>query len=109
MSHEIRTPMNAILGFTDGLAFLVITLLLAAVSLQLIPDRMGAIRQSRATLAETVAINSSAFIVKNDFKVLKLILGVIVKRNEDIISAAVRHTTGKAIVIVGDHEWVDDG
>ena len=102
-----KLKLNAKTHIAMGLAFLVVTLLLAAVSLQLIPDRMGAIRESRATLAETVAINSSAFIVKNDFKVLKLILGVVVKRNDAIISAAVRHTSGKAIVTVGDHDWVD--
>jgi len=101
--------LNAKTHIAMGLAFLVVTLMLAAVSLHLIPDRLGAIRQSRATLAETVAINSSAFIVKNDFKVLKLILGVVVDRNKDIVSAAVRHSTGKVIVTVGDHQWVDDG
>ena len=72
-----KLKLNPKTHIAMGLAFLVVTLLLAAVSLQLIPDRIGAIRKSRATLAETVAVNSSAFIVKNDFKVLKLILGVI--------------------------------
>ncbi|NCF28379.1 MAG: response regulator [Gammaproteobacteria bacterium] len=104
-----KLKLNAKTHIAMGLAFLVVTLLLAAVSLQLVPDRMGAIRESRATLAETIAINSSAFIVKNEFKVLKLILGVIVKRNEDITSVAIRHNNGKAIVTIGDHEWVDGG
>jgi len=103
-----KLKLNAKTHIAMGLAFLVVTLLLAAVSLQLVPDRMGAIRESRATLAETIAINSSALIVKNDFKVLKLILGVIVKRNDDIVSAAIRHTSGKAIVTIGDHEWIED-
>jgi signal transduction histidine kinase/HPt (histidine-containing phosphotransfer) domain-containing protein/ActR/RegA family two-component response regulator len=104
-----KLKLNAKTHIAMGLAFLVVTLLLAAVSLQLVPDRLGAIRASRATLAETVAINSSAFIVRNDFKVLKLILGMVVDRNDDIISAAVRHTSGKAIVTIGEHEWVEDG
>jgi len=104
-----KLKLNAKTHIAMGLAFLVVTLMLAAVSLHLVPDRLGAIRQSRATLAETVAINSSAFIVKNDFKILKLILGVVVDRNKDVVSAAVRHNTGKAIVTAGDHEWVDDG
>ena len=103
-----RLKLNAKTHIAMGLAFLVVTLLLAAVSIQLVPDRIGAIRESRATLAETVAINSSAFIVKNDFKVLKLILGLVVKRNDDILSAAVRHNSGKAIVTVGEHEWSRD-
>ena len=100
-----KLKLNAKTHIAMGLAFLVVTLLLAAVSIQLVPDRIGAIRESRATLAETVAINSSAFIVNNDFKVLKLILGLVVKRNDDIVSAAVRHNSGKAIVTVGEHDW----
>ena len=59
-----KPKLNAKTHIAMGLAFLVITLLLAAVSLQLVPDRLGAVRESRATLAQTVAINSSAFIVK---------------------------------------------
>ncbi len=104
-----KLKLNAKTHIAMGLAFLVVTLLLAAVSLQLLPDRIGAIRASRATLAETVAINSSAFIVKQDFKILKLILGLVVDRNDDILSAAVRHSSGKAIITIGEHEWVDDG
>jgi PAS domain S-box-containing protein len=102
-----KLKLNAKTHIAMGLAFLVITLLLAAVSLRLIPDRIGAVREGRAALAETVAINSSAFIVKNEFKVLKLILRMVVERNDDIVSAAVRHDSGKAIVTVGDHEWIE--
>lgn len=104
-----KLKLNAKTHIAMGLAFLVVTLLLAAVSLHLVPDRLGAIRESRATLAETIAINSSAFIVKNDFKVLRIILGVVVERNKNIISAAIRHNSGKAIVTAGDHQWVDAG
>ena len=100
-----KLKLNAKTHIAMGLAFLVVTLLLAAVSLHLVPDRISAIRQARATFAETVAINSSAFIVKDDFKVLKLILKLVVERNKDVISAAVRHESGKAIVTVGPHEW----
>jgi PAS domain S-box-containing protein len=104
-----KLKLNAKTHIAMGLAFLVVTLMLAAVSLHLVPDRLGAIRESRATLAETIAINSSAFIVKNDFKILKLILGVVVDRNKNIISIAVRHNNGKAIVTAGEHEWNDSG
>ena len=103
-----KLKLNAKTHIAVGLAFLVVTLMLAAVSLHLVPDRIGAIRESRATLAETVAINSSAFIIKNDFKVLKLILGMVVDRNEEIVSAAIRHESGKAIVTIGEHDWVED-
>ncbi len=106
---KLMPKLNAKTHIAIGLAFLVVTLLLAAVSLQLVPDRIAAIRESRATLSETVAINASAFIIKNEYKVLKLILGLVVKRNDDIVSAAVRHNSGKAIVTIGEHQWDADG
>ena len=102
---KLMPKLNAKTHIAMGMAFLVVTLLLAAVSLQLVPDRNASIRESRAKLAETIAINGSAFIIKQDFKVLKLILGLVVKRNDEIISAAVRHNSGKAIVTIGDHQW----
>ena len=102
---KLMPKLNAKTHIAIGLAFLVVTLLLAAVSLQLVPDRIAAIRESRATLSETIAINASAFIIKNEYKILKLILGMVVKRNDDIVSAAVRHNSGKAIVTIGEHQW----
>ena len=38
-----------------GLSFLVVSLVLAAIFLGLVPDRIGAIREGRATLAESLA------------------------------------------------------
>ncbi len=105
---KLMPKLNAKTHIAIGLAFLVVTLLLAAVSLQLVPDRIAAIRESRATLSETIAINASAFIIKNEYKILKLILGLVVKRNDDIVSAAVRHNSGKAIVTIGEHQWDAD-
>ncbi len=103
-----KLKLNAKTHIAMGLAFLVVTLLFAAVTLQLIPDRIGGIREGRATLAETIAINSSAFIVKDDFKVLKLILRMVVERNDEIVSAAVRHNSGKTIVTIGEHRWIEN-
>ncbi len=45
---KLMPKLNAKTHIAMGLAFLVITLLLAAVSLQLVPDRITAIRESRA-------------------------------------------------------------
>lgn len=89
-----------------GLAVFESTPLLTAACLELISNRIGAIRENHATLVEAVAIDSYAFIVKNEFKVMKLILGLVIDRNDDILSGALRHQRGNAI---GEHEWVDGG
>jgi hypothetical protein len=90
-----KLKLNAKTHIAMGLAFLVVTLLFAAVSLHLIPDRIGAIREGRASLSETVAINTSAFIIKNDFKIMKYILGMVVERNpaESTIGSRTAETT----------------
>ncbi len=88
-----------------GQTFLVVTVVLLAVSLNLVPDRIGALRQSRATMSEAIAIASSGAIVKGDTKTLKGTLRLIVDRNPDILSAAVRQANGATLVTIGDHDW----
>ncbi|MDX1434900.1 MAG: ATP-binding protein, partial [Gammaproteobacteria bacterium] len=91
-----------------GQAFLIVTLMLTAALLGLVPDRLGAIRQGRATLAESIALSSSGHIVSQDLDRLRATLRLIVERNDDILSAAVRNAEGKEIVTIGDHAWRQD-
>ena len=88
-----------------GEAFLIVTLMLTAVLLGLVPDRLGALRQGRATLAESIAISSSGHIIARDLDRLRTTLRLIVERNDDILSAAVRNAEGKTLVTIGDHTW----
>ncbi|MDX2314303.1 MAG: ATP-binding protein [Gammaproteobacteria bacterium] len=90
-----------------GQTFLVVTVVLLAVSLELVPDRVGALRQGRASLAEAIAITSSGAIVKGDSKTLEGTLRLIVERNPDVISAAVRLADGVTLATIGEHDWTD--
>ena len=89
---------------------LLTTVLLVASFLGLIPDRLSAVRDGRAALAESIAANSSALITQRDMWRLEGILRLVVERNEDLMSAALRTETDRLIVAVGDHEehWRDD-
>ncbi len=89
---------------------LLTTVLLVASFLGLIPDRLSAVRDGRAALAESIAANSSALITQRDMWRLEGILRLVVERNEDLLSAALRTETDRLIVAVGDHErhWRDD-
>ncbi|MCF6202966.1 MAG: ATP-binding protein [Methylococcaceae bacterium] len=87
-----------------GQAFIVVSLLLSALYLELIPDQAVEIRNSRASLAEAIAVNSSALISQKDLHRLKGNLEMIVTRNDDIQSAAIRYKTGKLIVSINNHE-----
>jgi PAS domain S-box-containing protein len=92
-----------------GLIFLVVTLVLVASYLGFVPDRVGAIRAGRTALAESIAANSSVFISQSDIRRLEANLRLVVARNPDILSAAVRRSDGQAIVRLGDHDrhWRD--
>ncbi len=94
-----------------GQAALMIALMLLAVSLGLVPDQLSAQRQGRAALAEAIATNGTVLITKGDINRLEDILRLVVERNPDILSAAVRSANGDVVVMIGDHEpyWVNSG
>ncbi len=87
-----------------GLTGVLISLLLIASMLGLVPDRHGAIREGHARLAEAIAVNTSIFITASDIRRMKTNLEVVVDRNEEILSAAVRRADGKMVAEVGDHQ-----
>ena len=87
-----------------GLTCLLVSLILIALFVGLIPDRVGAIRQGRTALAEVIAANSSVFITQADLRRLEANLWLVVARNPEILSAAVRRADGRAVVTIGDHD-----
>ncbi len=87
-----------------GQTFLLVSLVLVALFLGLVPDRVGAIREGRAALAEVIAADSSALISQGNMRQLKANLQFVVKRNDDILSIAVRRVSGKAVLTIGDHD-----
>ncbi len=93
-----------------GQVGLLVTVLLAGSFLGLIPDRIAAIRDGRAALAESIAANSSALMTQKDVWRVEGNFRLVVERTEDLLSAALRTETGRLIVAVGDHDehWRDD-
>lgn len=91
-----------------GLAFMVASVTLGAAFLGLVPDRIGAIRDGRANLAEAMAITGTAMVTKGDPLLFDSTLRMVVKRNPDMLSAGMRRADGKLVVSVGEHEgkWV---
>jgi len=87
-----------------GQTALLLTLVLAAILIGLVPDRTQARREARTALAEAVAINGSALVTEGDLRRLESTLSVVVERNAELLSAAVRRAGGRPLVVVGDHE-----
>ena len=87
-----------------GQSFLLVSLMLLALFLNLFPDRSGAIRDGRAALAEAIAASSSAFISRADFAGLEEYLRFVAERNSDVLSLGLRRSGGTMLVEVGNHE-----
>jgi PAS domain S-box-containing protein len=91
-----------------GLGFLVASVILGASFLGLVPDRLGAIREGRAALAETLALSGTAMVTRGEPRMFESTLRMVVKRNGDLLSAGMRRADGVLVVSVGEHEgkWV---
>ncbi len=102
--------LNAKAHISLGQTFLLVTLLLAALAMGLVPDRRQAVREGRTALAEAMAISGSALVTQADLRRLEVTLALVVERNDDLLSAGVRRSDGRSLVSIGDHEvaWVDD-
>ena len=97
-------PKSTLLRITLGLSSMVLSLLLVATMTGLVPDKNMAIKNGYGQLSEAIAINSSIFITVSDLRRMEANLQIIVERNEDILSAAVRRSDGVALVEVGEHK-----
>jgi signal transduction histidine kinase/CheY-like chemotaxis protein len=87
-----------------GMVSLVISLVFLALYLGIIPDRIGAVREGRTSLAEAIAVHSAVLVMKFDSKRLEMDLSLIAKRNPDLLSLSLRRTDGRSMIEIGDHE-----
>jgi PAS domain S-box-containing protein len=90
-----------------GLTSIVLTGLLAATFVGLLPDRVDAVRQGRIALAESAAATSTALITANERRRLESVLRFLVERNAELLSAAVRNVQGEVVATGGDHSGWD--
>ena len=87
-----------------GQTFLLLSVILMAMSFGLIPDRASIQREGRASLLETIAVSSSALISKGDLVSLESMLGMLAERNQEILSLALRRANGEKVLVIGDHD-----
>jgi PAS domain S-box-containing protein len=87
-----------------GLVGITVSLTLLAFYLGIIPDRTSAVRQGRASLAETIAIHCTALVLADDFQRLKTDLNLMAERNADLLSLALRRSDDRPLIVTGDHD-----
>ncbi len=89
-----------------GVTSTVVSVVLIALNIGIMPDYRDVAMRGRAQLCETIAANTSVVVRQRDLRRLEAILALTVQRNEDIVSAAVRREDGSLVVEVGNHEAV---
>jgi diguanylate cyclase (GGDEF)-like protein/PAS domain S-box-containing protein len=87
-----------------GLVLLTTCILLAGDVIGLTPGRQEALLDARKRFCETMAVNFALAAHRNDLEMVKAGLELIVDRNEDVLSAALRKADGRVIVQAGDHQ-----
>jgi len=96
-----------------GLAAIVTTAAVFAMMLGLLPDRLGAQREGRVSLAESVAASATALLTAQEERRLESVLNFIMNRNPEVLSIAVRERSGRIRIAAGEHaphwETMEDG
>ena len=87
-----------------GLVILTISLLILAQAIGLAPGAGRQQLESRQQLAETLSSQVTLAISRGDDALLKNLLEAAVDRNEEILSAAVRRTSGELFIATKNHE-----
>ena len=86
-----------------GQASIIVSLVLIAALLGLLPNETKVERQGRLVLAETIATNASLYITRSDIQRMHATLEVTVKRNPELLSAGVRRRDDKLLADIAGH------
>jgi len=100
----------SILGrLSIGLVLMTISILFGADLLGLIPDRSKTLVSQRQGICESLAVYCAVEAKNSDTTAILAAVKMIVERNDDILSAAIRKEDGSFMVAAGDHvrHWKD--
>jgi diguanylate cyclase (GGDEF)-like protein/PAS domain S-box-containing protein len=68
------------------------------------PNSDDAIKKGRTDLAENLAVQYSLAAQKRNISAIKSSMRTLVNRNDDVLSAALKETSGALLAIAGDHD-----
>ena len=100
----MRHWLNTRTYVSIGLCGVTTSVLLGAAFLGFIPDRIAAVREGRTAFAEIAAVSSTALLTAGDLPGLEAMLKLMVERNPELQSAAVRRADGTVVLAAGPHE-----
>src|SRR5204863_8375708 len=95
---RVMKRFSAATRISVGITCLTLSLLLAAQGLGFIPSPSDATIRGRKQLCESLAINSSLAVQRNEVSELKGIVDAISQRNPEIVSLGLRTADGKLVI-----------
>jgi len=103
------TLLNPKTRICAGLVGIMTSLIMVAFLFNIVPDDRQTLRKKRAELAETIAVYSSALVKMSVRQRLSDDFNLLMERNEDLLSLALRQESGRYFVSAGDHaeHWAD--
>jgi PAS domain S-box-containing protein len=92
-----------------GLVGLTGSIVMLAFMLGIVPDRASAVREGRAALAEAIAVHSTVAVMSGNVEHLESDFKLLVDRNTDLLSLALRLQNGQILVATKGHadHWQD--
>ncbi len=93
------------LRITLGMASIVISVMLLASMLGIIPDYRGAVIKSRGHLSEAIAVAGCQSIATGQSQQIASLLTFVVERNDDVISAGLTQLETGERTAIGPHRW----
>ncbi|MDD9908470.1 MAG: EAL domain-containing protein [Ahrensia sp.] len=100
--------LKTTLWLSFGLVSATLCLAMMAYSLGLLPDGHRTELESRAKVAEALAVQLAGAINRRDAVTVEETLKSVVERNDDVLSVAFRREDGSILISQGDHEghWI---
>ena len=100
----MRKKLNVKTRVVMGLAGITVSLVMLAFYLGVISDQSQIVRESRAALAEAIAVHATALVTSNEFPRLARDFKILVERNADLLSLALRRSDGRSLIGSGGHD-----
>ena len=95
----LNTKFRIIIGQVG----LITSLVMLAFFFNIVPDEVTAIRQGRTSLAESIAVYSTEMVIIADIERMEGDFNLLVERNPDLLSLALRRTDGFLLVKTEGH------
>jgi len=96
-------PTASSILVSAGIACAVVTALLAGMHAGLLPTQQSTALTERKIIAEQLAVNCTLHDLQNDPAPARRLIDEVRRRNDEVVSGAVRLADGRILVQVGDH------